>query len=188
MSFHIRPAVPVDGPGIARVRVTTWRKAYQGIIDQNYLDRFDIDVEGIRWCEYLGRIDASRCVFVAELDQDSEPGLGIGGLRPKIAGYCMAGPNRDSDAEYSGELYAIYVLPAYHGQGIGRALFNAASAWLAEKGHAGMILFVLRDNDPSRRFYEAMGGTPIREQMIEIGDQLLPEVGYGYRLENVKEK
>ena len=178
--MRIRQAVPGDGPGIARVRVTTWRAAYTGIIAQSYLDALNIETESVRWSEGLARWDPARCAIVAEREGASAD---IDADTPRaIAGYVMGGPNRDEDPEYSGELYAIYVLPEYQSQGVGKVLFRAMMDWLAEKGHQGMILYVLRDNAPSRRFYEAMGGRAVREQLVEIGGQMLAEVGYGYRL------
>ena len=102
--------------------------------------------------------------------------------RAGIVGYVMAGPNREDDPEYTAELYAIYVLPDFQGYGLGRSLFQAVTGWLVGQGHRRMILYVLRDNAPARRFYEALGGQPLREQMIETGGELLAEVCYGYAL------
>jgi hypothetical protein len=42
-----------------------------------------------------------------------------------------------------------------------------------------MLIWVLRDN-PSRRFYEAMGGRFVSEQNIEINGQALVDVAYGW--------
>jgi hypothetical protein len=43
-----------------------------------------------------------------------------------------------------------------------------------------MLVWVLADN-PSRRFYEALGGAPVRTQHIEFGGTLLEEIAYGWR-------
>lgn len=47
------------------------------------------------------------------------------------------------------ELHALYVLPGYHGKGIGSALLEAA-------GNVA-CLWVLQENHAARRFYEAHG-------------------------------
>jgi GNAT superfamily N-acetyltransferase len=175
MFFHIRAATPADGPGIAFVRVTTWRAAYRGIIAQATLDGLDILADSARFSEGLARMGSDHCCFVAEV-------LAAEGAAPtRVAGFARAGPCRD-DAGYTSELYAIYVLPEYQGHGVGRELFRAVTGWLAGQGHHNMILYVLRDNFPSRRFYETQGGRPVRQRQIEIGGQMLPEVGYGYIL------
>ena len=44
-----------------------------------------------------------------------------------------------------------------------------------------MLLWVLKDNRPARKFYEALGGTTLREKSIEIGSQSLIEVAYGWK-------
>jgi hypothetical protein len=42
-----------------------------------------------------------------------------------------------------------------------------------------MLVWVLRDN-PSRGFYEALGGEYVREQAITIGGANLIELAYGW--------
>ncbi len=44
-----------------------------------------------------------------------------------------------------------------------------------------MIVWVLRDNQAARRFYERLGGVYIREQPITIGSSLVQEVSYGWK-------
>jgi len=54
-------------------------------------------------------------------------------------------------------------------------------------GLSDMIVWVLRDNSPARRFYERLGGTYVRTQPITIGSVELQEVSYGWRsLDDVK--
>ena len=43
-----------------------------------------------------------------------------------------------------------------------------------------MMLWVLKQN-PSRGFYERLGGEVLAEQEIEISGQKYPEVAYGWR-------
>lgn len=198
MSFHIRPATPADGPGIAFVRVTTWRAAYRGIIAQATLDGLDIFAEGVRVSESLAQPWPGSANFVAEVAPVEAPPAGVGDPRfpspARIAGFARCGPRRAEEAAeglsrfapetaaYTGELYALYVLPEYQHLGLGRGLFQAARGWLAEQGHRGMILYALRDNAPARRFYEARGGRLAGERLVDIRGQMLPEVSYGYDL------
>jgi len=44
-----------------------------------------------------------------------------------------------------------------------------------------MLVWVLVDNHPARRFYEALGGQELRTQPIEIGGVTLEEVAYGWQ-------
>jgi hypothetical protein len=43
------------------------------------------------------------------------------------------------------------------------------------------LLWVLKDNLPARKFYEALGGIYLREKPIKIGSQRLIEVAYGWK-------
>jgi len=97
-----------------------------------------------------------------------------------VVAFAAGSPERSGDPKYLGELYAIYVLPAYQAQGIGRALMHAVAGRLAAAGHKGMLLWVLEANAPARTFYEALGGVVVRKQPIEVGGVTLPEVAYGW--------
>ncbi len=43
-----------------------------------------------------------------------------------------------------------------------------------------MLIWVLADN-PSRRFYERLGGQLVREAEVELGGQRLRELAYGWK-------
>ena len=51
---------------------------------------------------------------------------------------------------------------------------------LNRRGFSSMLLWVLKDNLPSRKFYEAVGGKYLREKPMVIGNQTLIEVAYGW--------
>lgn len=97
-----------------------------------------------------------------------------------IVGFVSGGRERSGDTTYTGELYAIYLLEPFQGQGIGRQLTVALVRSLIEAGIPSLLLWVLAEN-PSRRFYEALGGQPVYEKMVTIGGTPLLEVGYGWR-------
>jgi len=175
MRILIRPAVISDAGSLARVRVDTWRTSYRGLIPEAVIAGMDIQKEAARWDERLRAPQPDTCLFAAEVSPET-------GEATCVAGFCAAGPDRDGDPEYSGELYAIYVLQAYQGKGVGRALVQAAVDWLSQHSHRSMLIWVLRDNQNARRFYETLGGSAVRQRSIEIGGAPLLEVGYGYDL------
>ncbi len=43
-----------------------------------------------------------------------------------------------------------------------------------------MIIWVLRENAPSRRFYERMGGVHVRDEVRELEGVRITESGYGW--------
>lgn len=57
---------------------------------------------------------------------------------------------------------------------------QTAAAELLERGIASIFLWVLRDNQSGRGFYEAIGGVKIAERDITIGAAVLCEVAYGW--------
>lgn len=162
---RIRPAELADAAAIARVHVDTWRTAYRGIVSAAYLRSLSYGEFEKRRRERLARPET--CTFVAE-------------ARGQVVGFATAGPNRLADTQYDAELYAIYVRKAFAGRGLGRALVAAVASRLAAGGFRSLLLWVLRDNAPSRRFYESLGGVPAGEKSERFGRQDLPHVGYGW--------
>src|SRR5207253_2709722 len=79
----------------------------------------------------------------------------------EVAGYALGGSERTGDAEYRGEVYAIYVLPAHQGKGLGRALIRESARELARRGLDSLVIWVLRENEVGRGFYERLGGRAI---------------------------
>ena len=96
-----------------------------------------------------------------------------------IGGFTAVGPERDQLEGYSAEIYAIYLLQEFQGQGFGQALFSVAAKTLLNLGHQTMGLWVLEAN-PSRGFYEHLGGAVVGRKMIEIGDMEYAEIAYGW--------
>jgi ribosomal protein S18 acetylase RimI-like enzyme len=119
-----------------------------------------------RW-ERLIR-DGASLVFVAE-----DAG--------EVVGFASGGRERAGETGYAGELYAIYLLESAQRHGFGRELFRAVVEGLRAMELADLIIWVLRDNQPARRFYERLGGVYVRTQPITIGQATLEEVSYGWR-------
>lgn len=65
------------------------------------------------------------------------------------------------------------------GRGAGSALALAVAAHLFQHGKHSMLVWVLRDN-PSRAFYERLGGVPVRTTAAMFGDVAYEETGYGW--------
>jgi ribosomal protein S18 acetylase RimI-like enzyme len=58
-----------------------------------------------------------------------------------------------------GELYALYLLPAWWSVGVGRALMTSVLDSLRGDRYRRVVLWVLADNARARRFYERAGFT-----------------------------
>ena len=167
--FHIREAKQEDALGMAKVRVETWRSAYQGIVPDEFLESLSYADISERWKRvFWEERDPNTAVFVAE----SEPG--------EIIGIAISGMEQNHDPIYHGEIYVLYVLPQNQNRGIGRQLVAACVRHFVDTLRIRtMLIWVLADN-PYRRFYESLGGKIVREKTQEIGGKLLAEVGYGW--------
>ncbi len=166
--FRIRQATSDDADAIARVQVGTWQDAYRGIVPQEFLDSINVSEWAERRFRELANSRAGTASHVAEIENE-------------VVGWAFCGPNRDQDSTYAGELYAIYLVPECQRRGIGMALTVASAKSLIESGMNSMLLWVLAENWPARRFYEALGGEYISEQQLRIGNTQLPEVSYGWK-------
>ena len=143
--FVVPYAVIDDAAGIVRVRAESWRAACRGIVPDAFLDAIDVAEWSERQRRNMEEEPDERDEFVAE-------------TRGRVVGWAVGGSNRDASYDYAGELYAIYPLPAYQRLGIGSKLTAATVRWLTNQGINSMILWVLEDNHPARRFYETLGG------------------------------
>ncbi len=165
----IREATPTDALGISMVHVNTWRSTYRDIVPTTFLDNMSYEEGEKRWFNYMrnDQAEGKAVFFVAEV----EPG--------HIVGFVSGGYNREEDPIYSSELYAIYILQEYHGQGIGRRLAHIFVERLLSMGIDSMLLWVFTVN-PARKFYEALGGQLLRASTFEIEGVTIEEVAYGW--------
>ncbi|HEY8862661.1 MAG TPA: GNAT family N-acetyltransferase [Candidatus Dormibacteraeota bacterium] len=162
----VRPAALEDAEAIARVNVATWRSAYRDLLPADFLAALNEANYAERWTRVIG--EGTSRVFVVE-----EPG--------GIVGFASGGRERAGEHGFEGELYAIYVLDSAERRGHGRELVRAVAGALREMKLPDMIVWVLRDNAPARRFYERLGGVYVRTQPITVGTATLEEVSYGWR-------
>ena len=164
----IREAILTDAPGIARVHVDTWRSTYRSIVPDEFLANLSYEARERMWDTAITHANDSNFVYVAEDEQGP------------VVGFASGGTSQSGDPTYPGELYAIYVLQEAQGKGVGRGLFGEVVKRLACSGIHSMILWVFRDNQPSRRFYEVMGGELLYEKGFELAGARLTEVAYGW--------
>ena len=157
----IRAATNADIQGIARVHVQSWTDTYTGIIPQAFLDDLSLESREQQWRRTL---EFGNAVFVAE-------------VADQIVGFASCGAAMEEG--YDGEVYALYLLKSQHGNGIGKALFEAALEALRLQGKRRIIVWVLALN-PTRTFYQHMGGVQTLEKPIEIGGATLLEYGFAF--------
>lgn len=162
----IRPAVVDDAEQIARVHVASWRQAYAGVVEQDYLEGLDVTRRAQWWRDQLsGAKHRGTSVWVAELGEH-------------VLGFASLGPSVDEDADRTTlQIYTIYLEPESWGRGIARDLMRTILA--AVPAGSAVTLWVLAANERARHFYRRNGFTPDGVERLEpIGGQELAEIRY----------
>ena len=169
--IRVRQAQLVDAPAIATVHVTAWRNAYAGILPGDYLAGLSLQRQTGYYLMSIRRGAGVHVVTASGTDLDTAS------RHPRIVGFATAsrhtGPARYGD----GEIETLYVLDDFRERGFGRSLVQASATWLAARGCASLFLWVLREN-PSRWFYQRMGGVPMAEQAIRVAGRDLVQTAY----------
>jgi ribosomal protein S18 acetylase RimI-like enzyme len=175
--ISIRRARPTDAVAIGAVHVAAWRSAYPGILPDSYLARLSVARQA---AYYDAAIRGGTGVHVATASGVDVPT----GSGPRIVGYTTAGRTRLSSSVTiagrrlgEGEIETLYVLDDWRERGVGRRLIRAAAAHLAESGCRTAFLWVLRDN-PSRWFYERLGGRTIAESTTQVAGHPVPQLAF----------
>lgn len=125
--IHIRKAIAADIPATFEIRTST---------TENAMTEAELAASGItpeRAAELLRK--DGRC-WVAEAND-------------RIVGFCIANVNSRS-------IWALFVLPAYEGRGIGRGLLETAVDWLWRSG-ADELWLETETNTRAEGFYEHLG-------------------------------
>jgi L-amino acid N-acyltransferase YncA len=164
----IRMARPADAGGIASIYVDSWRETYAGILPDTGLLRMSKSDHTTGWQRTIKSSNLRNPVLVAADDKSN------------VFGFASAGPARDRSLPYEGEVYTLYVAPGWTGQGLGAALLSTMFRLFAKANCRGMVIWALGDN-PSRFFYEAMGGRLIAEREHALWGKTMREIGYGWR-------
>ena len=141
---RIRRAGRADIEALAAVHLASWQAGYRGMMPQDALDALTAD-------EFTA-------IWNARIEEDGrETYIYFSGER--AVGFVSFGPCRDDGADDRpiAEIYGLYVAGDAWGRGHGRDLLQLAVNQLQSTGFMAVMLWVLRDNDRARRFYEMAG-------------------------------
>ena len=97
----------------------------------------------------------------------------------RVIGFGSCGSSRSRGLPYRGEVYTLYVADDWQDRGIGRALIAGLFQDLEARGHSDALIWVLSAN-PSRFFYEAVGGSAVAERQEAFAGVQLDETGYAW--------
>jgi L-amino acid N-acyltransferase YncA len=143
----IRHARLSDVPEIAQIHVDSWKAAFGISQSPTYDQRLEL------WHHVLGGGPRRNQVWVA-LDD-----LG------RLIGFASAGVARVLKARFDGEVTAIYVAPAFQGQGAGSALLTEVFGWFKSKEFRSAMAWVPKSGSAPdffiRRGAEALADTRV---------------------------
>jgi len=136
VALALRLATPADAPGVAAL--------YTPVVRDGYASFEGVPPDA---AEVAGRIARTLEGF---------PWL-VGEGDGQLLGYAYAGPHR-SRAGYRWSVeVSVYVAPAAHRRGIGRALYAALLALLRAQGYVNVYAGIALPNDASVGLHEALG-------------------------------
>jgi ribosomal protein S18 acetylase RimI-like enzyme len=161
----VRRARLSDAAAIGAVHVAAWRSTYPGILPEKYLAGLSATRHAR---QYEAAISSGATVLVAAPDTGT----------PRIVGFATVGAAR-TEGLGDGEIETLYVLDDFRDQGLGRRLIRAAATRLASGGCRSAFLWVLREN-PSRFFYQHIGGQPVAQGQTRVAGMVLPQIAYGW--------
>ena len=167
--IKIRDAKPEDVKGITNVFHQTWLITYPddniGILKDDIVEKFKDAYDESKltaMAEHIRNI-ATNCKYMVVIDDET------------IVGIC-----RIFNKENFNQLQAIYVLPEYQGQGIGKMFWNESLKFFDK--NKKIIVQVATYNEKAIKFYESLGfkdnGKRFSEEKhrMPISKVLIPEM------------
>ena len=144
--------------GKAFVHWKCWQETYPGLVSQ----------------EYLEKLTPEKCEEMAFRWRDN---ILVAKEGERVIGFVGFGDHGPEEPDM-GEVFALYVLPEYHGTGVGRQLMDAALEKLASYPH--ICLWLVKGNARALRFYAKCGfhltGEEVYKQSVSAyGIRMLKE-------------
>ena len=155
------------------VNTYAWNETYRGIVADEFLDKIKNELkQNVERLEKefdktkIEEPDYKRFLLYV----DEEP---VG-----VVAICNS---REEKYPNSGELCSLYLLNKAKKKGYGKILFEKAKQELKNMGFNDMIIYCLKDN-PTKTFYEHLGGEFVFEKVKNIGGKDLIENVYYYHI------
>lgn len=165
----IRKAIKSDSYSIAKLIVSGWQTAYKGLIDDEFLNNMSVNFMSEKWAKNIETQNSDNNIYVYEENNE-------------ILGIIRFGKPDDSSSTYNSEIHVLYVEPSLKRNGIGTKLFKFATEHFIKNNTTNMIIWCLKGNIPTIKFYEKMGGKIVSSKKAVINSIELEEVGLEYDL------
>ena len=162
--YEVRPATARDFHAIAEIHVSAWRAAFRGLVPEGHLASLSLE---------------KRRAFWREAIEFSEPQIQVATENGEMVGFIGYDRSRDPKTPATtGEIWAVYVLQAHWGRGVGLALWDAARDGLVEEGCTEVTIWLPLRNERALRFHELAGfhRELASAKTVEIGGVKVEEI------------
>lgn len=142
--IDVRPAIQRDAKVIAEIQASASQAAFKALFPGEPMPEFD-------------SLKKSQA-FWREAIEYSEPQVQVAVRGGQVVGFVGYDRSRDPKTPPTmGEIWAIYALPAYWGQGVGLALWDAAREGLVAEGCTQVSAWVPLGYERALRFHDMAG-------------------------------
>ncbi len=145
-----------DASRIAALHAASWRRAYRGMLSDDYLNGDILSERTKVWTDRLTTPKPKQRVLLAE-------------IAGQLAGFACAFGSEDPSLGTL--LDNLHVSHEFQRRGIGAKLMSEIASWCqAQFAGEGIFLWVLEPNWPARQFYEQLGATKVDEDVWSSPD------------------
>lgn len=167
----VRPALPDDAAGVARVQVVTWRTAYRSALPAAVLDDWDEESAQRLWRAAITSPPTPGHRVLVALEQNTVVGFAAFGPPELTAG------EQPDPAGPTTEISTLLVEPRWGRRGHGSRLLSAVADLAASGGAARLQVWLLEADRVSTDFYGSAGWAPDGwARTLDTGDAPLREV------------
>ena len=153
MQYIIRKRKRKDCVSIAHVVTIAWNETYKGIVPDWFLEELKNN-ESERAKKTFDEFTINNNnQLVLEIDN-------------QVVGFVNYGKSEDESFDNCGEIFALYIIGKYKGNGFGRKLMEKAKKELKSLGFDKMIIACLKGN-PSNEFYKHIGGIYVKDGLYK---------------------
>jgi GNAT superfamily N-acetyltransferase len=153
MEYLIRRRIKNDCKQIAHIVTVAWNETYKGLVPEWFLEQLKNNENERAEKSYNEFDKTNNNQLVLEVDN-------------KVVGFVNYGKSHDEEFSDCGEIYALYIIGDYQGNGLGKKLVEEAKIELKRLGFNKMIISCLKGNI-SNEFYKHIGGKYIKEGIYQ---------------------
>lgn len=153
MNYNIRRREKNDCKDIAHVVTIAWNETYKGIVPDEFL-------------KGLYKNEEERVISSFNNFDENDNHQFVLLVNNRIIGFINVGVSEDNDYYSYGEIFALYIINGYKGNGYGKKLLEMGIDELKDMGFNKIVVGCL-DGNKSNEFYKHMGGNFIKTRIFE---------------------